>query len=83
MASFSSNLLNYFRSWMDKLMRDQESVLLTEEYEVGIKEFMEFLLQNLQVMKHGNDPCPCRDCMNGRRGTFRGVYGICIIMDLC
>lgn len=71
-SSSSSSLFNYFRSWMDKLMRDKTNALETEQYEAKIKEFMEFFRRNPQVMKTNKYLCPCMD-MDRRRGTCRSV----------
>ncbi|KAK1394989.1 hypothetical protein POM88_014045 [Heracleum sosnowskyi] len=51
------------RSWIGR-NRYNEAKYLTEEYKVGVENFIEHAIENMQKEDNGRVRCPCRECGN-------------------
>ncbi|KAK1372816.1 hypothetical protein POM88_029009 [Heracleum sosnowskyi] len=51
------------RSWIGR-NRYNEAKYLTEEYKVGVENFIEHAIENMQNEDNGRVRCPCRECGN-------------------
>ncbi|KAK1363076.1 hypothetical protein POM88_038637 [Heracleum sosnowskyi] len=52
------------RSWIDRI-RYNEAKYLTEEYKIGVDNFIQFVIDHLREEDNGLMRCPCRNCGNG------------------
>ncbi|KAK1388681.1 hypothetical protein POM88_016859 [Heracleum sosnowskyi] len=51
------------RSWIGR-NRYNEAKYLTEEYKVGVENFIKHAIENMQKEDNGRVRCPCRECGN-------------------
>ncbi|KAK1394553.1 hypothetical protein POM88_013609 [Heracleum sosnowskyi] len=52
------------RSWIGR-NRYNEAKYLTDEYKIGVDNFIEFAINHLREEDNGLMRCPCRNCGNG------------------